>query len=109
MHSEPLNFVAGSTAVAARDSESEPTLKGTLLWFNEVNDIGVIVANDGAQVSVPGPEFVNGLRPQGRCRGTAVEFVLRELGGLRTATDVNVLPDPNPRRARQRRPSSYRG
>jgi hypothetical protein len=108
MHSEQSNFAPGPL-VTARETESDAMMKGTLLWFNEINDIGVIVAKDGAQISVPGPGFANGLRPQGRCRGTAVEFVLSELGGLRTATDVNVLPDPNPRRARQRRPSSYRG
>ena len=84
-------------------------MKGTLLWFNEVNDVGVIVGADGAEISVAGAGFVNGARPQGRCRGTAVEFAVSAVGGQTTATEVNVVPEVHPRRARQRRPSSFRG
>ena len=84
-------------------------MKGTLLWFNEVDDIGVIVDDDGAKLPVDGPNFVDGLRPKGRCKGTLVEFQVADVAGESTATEVNVLPESSPRRARRRRPSTYSG
>ena len=75
---------------------------GTMLWFNDVKDLGVVTTEDGERVSVQGAGFVEGERPKGRCAGAGVSFGITEQDGERQAVDVTFLPEIAPRRARMR-------
>jgi cold shock CspA family protein len=81
-------------------------MRGTMLWFNGDKDLGVIEAADGEQLPVQGADFATGTRPEGRCRGTMVEFDVVE-GEERHATGVRLVLDAAPRRARRRSGRSY--
>jgi hypothetical protein len=72
---------------------------GTMLWFNEVKDLGKLEMAHGERVGFPGAAFLPGEKPQGRCLGKAVEFETVEGAVARVA----FLPETNPRRARRRR------
>lgn len=77
-------------------------MRGTMLWFNEVKDLGLISTDAGERLSVHGAGFAGGARPEGRCAGRAVEFRVREQARAREAADVVFVPDDAPRRARMR-------
>ena len=77
-------------------------MRGKMLWFNEKKDLGFILTDEGERLSVLGPAFVAGKRPQGRCAHAAVTFVINESGDERQAEDVVLVEDDAPRRARLR-------
>ena len=81
-------------------------MRGTMLWFNGDKDLGVIEAHDGEQIPVQGADFATGTRPEGRCRGTVVEFDVVE-DEERRAARVRLVTDSAPRRARRRSGRSY--
>jgi hypothetical protein len=74
-------------------------IRGTILWFNVVKDIGVLRLEDGERIEVPGTAFLPGERPVGRCAGKAIEFEALE-GAV---AGVAFVPEPSPRRARLHR------
>ena len=82
-------------------------MRGTMLWFNEVKDIGFLTTEDGERVAVDGQEFVGGVRPQGRCAGLEVVFELAESDGEKRAQAVRIEDAEAPRRARRRRGSFH--
>src|SRR5437764_12784399 len=49
-------------------------MRGTMLWFNETKQSGVITADAGERFAVEGEDFAGREPPRGRCRGTPVEF-----------------------------------
>ncbi len=75
---------------------------GTILWFNQVKDLGVVTAEDGERIAILGDGFAAGERPQTRCAGAAVPFRVAERGDERQAEDVRFVPEVAPRRARMR-------
>jgi hypothetical protein len=77
-------------------------MRGEMLWFNEVKDLGFIRTEEGERLSVLGPAFVGGDRPKGRCASTPVTFEINETNGDRQAANVILVPDASPRRARMR-------
>ena len=77
-------------------------MRGTMLWFNEVEDFGFISSEDGEHVPVHGSAFVGGSRPKGRCAGRAVTFGLNLDEGEPKAEEVALVAEAAPRRARLR-------
>jgi hypothetical protein len=75
---------------------------GTMLWFNDVKDLGEITAEDGERLPILGTGFAAGERPQGRCAGLPVTFEIAQQGEERRAEDVRFVPEIAPRRARMR-------
>jgi cold shock CspA family protein len=74
-------------------------MRGTMLWFNNEQDYGVIEAADGEHLQVAGDDFSAGIRPVGRCRGTEVDFSVVD-GDERHAAAVSFVVEVAPRRAR---------
>jgi hypothetical protein len=81
-------------------------MRGTMLWFNDDKDFGVIEAADGERLEVSGADFASGVRPVGRCRGTAVDFSVAE-GDERHVATVRFVTEVAPRRARLHTRRSY--
>jgi hypothetical protein len=77
-------------------------MQGTMLWFNEVKDLGFIKTEEGERLAVPGSGFAGGTRPKGRCAHSVVSFDVTEQGGDREAIDVVFVPEVAARRARIR-------
>ena len=77
-------------------------MRGKMLWFNEVKDLGFILTDEGERLSVLGPGFAEGERPQGRCAHTVVTFEVTELDGERQAENVTFVVEESGRRARLR-------
>ena len=77
-------------------------MRGKMLWFNEVKDLGFILTDEGERLSVLGSGFAVGERPQGRCAHTVVSFEISEIDGQRQAQDVVFVPEVAARRARLR-------
>jgi len=77
-------------------------MRGEMLWFNETKDLGFILTEEGERLSVLGPAFAAGERPQGRCAHAVVTFEIDDTNGDRQAANVVLVPDPSPRRARMR-------
>ena len=77
-------------------------MRGKMLWFNEVKDLGFILTDEGERLSVLGDGFAEGKRPQGRCAHLEVSFEIAETEGDRQATNVALVDEANPRRARLR-------
>jgi cold shock CspA family protein len=73
-----------------------------MLWFNEEKDHGFIETAEGERLYVHGTGFEGGVRPQGPCAGTVVEFAIEDDADRRRAEQVRVVPDVVPRRARRR-------
>jgi hypothetical protein len=73
-----------------------------MLWFNEKKDLGFILTDEGERLSVLGPAFAGGKRPEGRCAHAVVNFAINETGAERQAEDVVLVEDESPRRARLR-------
>jgi hypothetical protein len=74
-------------------------MRGTMLWFNDAKDLGVLLTDVGDRIEVPGAAFSPGERPLGRCAGKAVEFQWLE-GSVQALAFVS---ESTPRRARLRR------
>ena len=81
-------------------------MRGTMLWFNQEKDLGVIEAEDGERLPVHGPDFQPGARPEGKCGGTPVAFSVAERDE-RHAVAVMLIPEVVARRARRRRSGSF--
>ena len=81
-------------------------MRGTMLWFNEAKDLGFISTEDGLRIGVDGKDFVNGVRPEGRCAGLPVVFELAGSDGEKRAEAVRLEDPEAPRRARRRRGTS---
>jgi hypothetical protein len=77
-------------------------MRGKMLWFNEKKDLGFIRTDEGERLSVLGPSFAGGRRPQGRCAQAVVDFVITEASGEREARNVSFVEEDAPRRARMR-------
>ena len=77
-------------------------MRGTMLWFNEVKDVGLIATDDGERIHVDGESFVDGARPQGRCAGVPVTYRLSDAEGDPRAAEVAIVPEAASRRARMR-------
>jgi hypothetical protein len=97
-----LDDSIGNAAICANRSEkaARRTMRGTMLWFNEVKDSGSILTDEGERLAVPGSGFAGGVRPVGRCAKAVVSFEVTETGGERKADEVILVPDVSPRRAR---------
>jgi cold shock CspA family protein len=80
-------------------------MRGTMLWFNEVKDFGMILTEDEERLSVHGSAFAGGTRPVSRCAETVVSFDVTGTAGARTATEVVFVPAESHGRARPRRRS----
>jgi hypothetical protein len=76
-------------------------MHGTMMWFNEVKDSGMVLSDDGERLTVRGCDFTDGKRPQGRCAESPVSFEANG-EGERTAIGVALLPETPQRRARPR-------
>ncbi len=77
-------------------------MRGKMLWFNEKKDLGFILTDEGERLSVLGPAFSGGKRPEGRCAHAVVDFVINEDQGDRQAANVVLVEEDAPRRARLR-------
>jgi hypothetical protein len=77
-------------------------MRGKMLWFNEKKDLGFILTDEGERLSVLGPAFNEGKRPEGRCAEAVVDFVIDATGAERQAQNVILVEDDAPRRARMR-------
>lgn len=77
-------------------------MRGTILWFNQVKDLGVITTEQGEGLRVHGTDFAEGERPKERCTGALVTFGVTEQAEERKATAVSFVPEIAPRRARMR-------
>jgi cold shock CspA family protein len=77
-------------------------MRGKMLWFNEVKDLGFILTDEGERLSVLGSGFAGGKRPQGRCAEAVVTFTVAERDGERQAENVVLVDEDRPRRARLR-------
>jgi cold shock CspA family protein len=77
-------------------------MRGTMIWFNEVKDLGFIRTDEGERLSVLGSAFAGGTRPRGRCAEAPVTFEIDETGDERQATNVAFIEEIAPRRARLR-------
>jgi cold shock CspA family protein len=76
-------------------------MRGKMLWFNEAEDRGFIMTDDGERVAVAGSAFT-GARPVGRCARTSVSFEIDDSNGDRQAEAVVLEADVPARRARLR-------
>src|SRR5215210_257724 len=88
--------------LSAAISELPTQMRGTMLWFNESNDRGFILTDEGERLAVVGDGFAEGGRPQGRCAQAAVSFEVGERDGVPSAEAVVFVTEGNPRRARRR-------
>ena len=77
-------------------------MRGTMLWFNETRQAGVITAETGERLAVEAEDFAGREPPRGRCRGTLVEFRVAETPKGPKAEQVAIVPEAIPRRARRR-------
>ena len=77
-------------------------MRGKMLWFNEVKDLGSIASDDGERLPVRGPSFAGGRRPQGRCAATVVTFDVDKSGREREAVNVAIDAEETGGRARRR-------
>ncbi len=81
-------------------------MRGVMLWFNEVKDLGMILTEEGERLAVDGSEFADGKRPEGRCAKSVVSYEVRGARDERSARQVVfVAPEPQ-RRARPRHSST---
>jgi hypothetical protein len=84
------------------------TMKGTMLWFNEVKDYGFILTEDGERLYVDRDGFVERAAPVGRCARLPVRLTVSERDGTRIAVDVSLVREEPHGRARRRRASGIR-
>ena len=77
-------------------------MNGTILWFNDVKDLGVITTDEGERVGLLGTGFAEGERPTARCAGAPVTFRIVEHDAERHADEVRFVVEIAPRRARMR-------
>jgi hypothetical protein len=77
-------------------------MRGKMLWFNQKKDLGLILTEEGERLSVLGPGFAGGERPEGRCAQMGVEFQIDATGAVRQAENVVLVDLDSPRRARLR-------
>ena len=72
--------------------------RGTMLWFNEVKDLGALRTDGGVRIEVPGEAFSAGEKPSGRCAGLEIEFQVLSS----QVSGIAFVPVVAPRRARRR-------
>ena len=94
--------VPSSGARLAVLSGERQTMRGTMIWFNEVKDLGFIQTEEGERLSVLGTGFADGKRPVGRCADAVVSFDITDNGAGRQAQNVVFVTEDAPRRARLR-------
>jgi len=85
-----------------------PHMRGTMLWFNEAKDFGLLLTEDGERLPVSGGSFADGHRPKGRCAQAVVTFDVGENDGAREASRVEMVPSQSSRRARRRHTTNAR-
>ena len=91
----------------ARAATDVDVVRGTVLWFNQAKDVGVVATDDDERFPVHGRDFAEGERPVRRRTGEAVTFRVRGGAEGPKATDVSFVPEAAQRRARMRH-SRYR-
>jgi cold shock CspA family protein len=84
-------------------------MRGTMLWFNPVKDLGFISTDEGERLCVHGSGFAGGTMPERRCAGVQVSFRVSAPEGTRQAAEVVFVPAAQPRRARLRHAPRIRG
>jgi hypothetical protein len=77
-------------------------MRGEMLWFNEVEDRGFIMTDEGERLPVRGSDFAGGARPVGRCAHAVVSFEIDDANGSRHAEGVVLEREVRARRARLR-------
>ena len=77
---------------------ARPRLRGEMLWFNDVKDVGALRTSAGERVEVTGSAFAPGERPPGRCAGAPVEFDEGDAG----LSGITFVAEEERRRARRR-------
>jgi len=70
-----------------------------MLWYNPVRDEGVVEAEGGERLPVAGDGFAGVTKPEPRCSGTLVSFLVVD----GRATDVTFTSVVEQRRARSHR------
>lgn len=78
-------------------------VQGTMLWFNEVKNLGVIETEADGRFDVHGDDFASGDKPVGRCKGMPVSFTASDEPDERRALRVSVIPEQDTKRARSHR------
>ena len=73
-----------------------------MLWFDEAKDFGFILTEEEERLYVHRDGFVDGAAPVGRCARRPVCLTVTERDGKRMATEVSLVADESPRRARRR-------
>jgi len=86
--------------------ERRCSMRGTMLWFNEEKDVGYMLTDEGERLAVTGGSFADGMKPKGRCARAVVSFKVTESGGVRVASEVALITEASPRRARRRHRAS---
>jgi hypothetical protein len=84
-------------------SNADDRCGGRMLWFNEDRGDGQLVTDDGERIAVDRNSFTDGAAPVGRCGQRPVQLTLTELDGQRAATNVTLVQEVAPRRARRHR------
>jgi hypothetical protein len=90
------------------DETKRKLMRGTMLWFNEEKDLGLILTEEGERLPVRGSGFAGGLRPKGRCARAVVAYEVLETQGAAEANEVVLVPDEDFPRARRRHASGVR-
>lgn len=76
-------------------------MRGTLLWFSDTKDQGMLTTEDGDRIPVPGHAFCGDRGEAGRRRGLPVRYELASNGSEPSVASVSLLPSVEPRRARR--------
>lgn len=87
----------------SRQGEDGRRISGEMVWFNNDKDFGFITTATGERLHVAGRAFRNGSKPEGRCGGLQVTFLVIDGHEQRSAEDVVFVDEAPSRRARSRR------
>jgi hypothetical protein len=102
----PVSDPLSNLAAAPEGSAGKDAVRGTMLWFNEAKNYGYVLTDEGERLYVDRDGFVDGAAPVGRCARLPVELRIGERDGERFATEVSLVTEEPPRRARRRSSST---
>jgi cold shock CspA family protein len=83
-------------------------MRGKMLWFNNAQDHGLIMTDEGERLAVLGSGFAGGARPLGRCAEAVVTFEVSDSDGTRHAANVEIEPELAPARRARLRSGGFR-